>query len=107
MSEQYIKLDDVKYLLSNKWNKYISEKGTVEVYEELNNLKTYTIPDEADYEVGDNFYYPYQGFARAGKVKKVILGIIEIADDAKVYKTKEEAEQALKELRKIEFKEGD
>jgi len=95
MSEQYIKLDDVKYLLSNKWNKYISEKGTVEVYEELNNSKTYTIPE---FKVGDNFYYPYQGFARAGKVKKVILGIIEIADDAKVYRTEVEAEQALKEL---------
>jgi len=99
MSEQYIKLSDVVDTIYRDWWCGSNPDARIpSVVEDINNLKTYTIPDEPDFKVGDNFYYPYQGFARAGKVKKVILGIIEIADDAKVYRTEVEAEQALKEL---------
>jgi len=108
MSEQYIKLDDVKYLLSNKWNKYISEKGTVEVYEELNNSKTYTIPDEPDFKVGDEVWYIYNEDGVLKRIVHAIIGSITTMRHGSffnfntpmstAYKTKEAAEQALKEL---------
>ena len=71
--------------------------------------------EEPDYEVGDEVYMitkTHERVTMQGKFKGVKVEIIPdfvniVVDPKRVFKTKEAAEQALKELRKIEFKEGD
>ena len=118
MSEQYIKLSDVVDTIYRDWWCGSNPDARIpSVVEDINNLKTYTIPDEPDFKVGDEVWYIYNEDGVLKRIVHAIIGSITTMRHGSffnfntpmstAYKTKEAAEQALKELRKIEFKEGD
>jgi len=113
MSEQYIKLSDVvDTIYRDWWCDSNLDARLPSVIEDINKLKTYTMPE---FKVGDEVYMitkTHERVTMQGKFKGVKVEIIPdfvniVVDPKRVFKTKEAAEQALKELRKIEFKEGD
>jgi hypothetical protein len=98
---EFVRKSDVLELVKGVCNvleflKLDEKFSTKNLMEQFNTLETHSVPSEG-FNVGDVFYYPYQGYVREGKITKCILGIMAIDDNSKIYHTKDEAEQALKE----------